>query len=163
MTEVQLHHLDKSYDSQRHAVSDMSLIMPCHQITALLGPSGCGKTTVLKMIAGLLSPTSGGITFDGQSVLPISPEKRGAVMVFQNHLLFPHMNVAENIAFGLKMRGESPTTIHKRVDEMLAMVKLPGYGRRRVHQLSGGQKQRVALARALIVQPKVLLLDEPLS
>ncbi len=163
MTEVQLHHLDKSYDSQHHAVCDMSLTMPCRQITALLGPSGCGKTTVLKMIAGLLPPTSGDVTFDGQSVLPIPPERRGAVMVFQNHLLFPHMSVADNVAFGLKMRGASPTTIHKQVEEMLAMVKLPGYGRRRAHQLSGGQKQRVALARALIVQPKVLLLDEPLS
>lgn len=163
MTEVQLHSLHKSYDNQHHAVSDMSLAAPCGQITALLGPSGCGKTTVLKMIAGLLSPSRGNITFDGQSVRGVPPEKRGAVMVFQNHLLFPHLNVADNIAFGLKMRGESGATIHRRVEELLEMVKLPGYGRRQPHQLSGGQKQRVALARALIVEPKVLLLDEPLS
>ncbi|MEJ2749188.1 MAG: ABC transporter ATP-binding protein [Anaerolineae bacterium] len=163
MTEVQLHGLDKSYDNQHHVVSDMSLVAPCGQITALLGPSGCGKTTVLKMIAGLLPPTRGDITFNGQSVRLVPPEKRGAVMVFQNHLLFPHMNVADNIAFGLKMRGESSAAIHRRVEAMLEMVKLPGYGRRQPHQLSGGQKQRVALARALIVEPKVLLLDEPLS
>jgi ABC-type Fe3+/spermidine/putrescine transport system ATPase subunit len=163
MTEVQLHALHKRYDNQHHAVADMSLVGPCGQITALLGPSGCGKTTVLKMIAGLLPPTSGDITFDGQSVRLVPPEKRGAVMVFQNQLLFPHMNVADNVAFGLKMRGESGAAIHRRVEEMLEMVRLPGYGRRQLHQLSGGQMQRVALARALIVAPKVLLLDEPLS
>lgn len=163
MTEVQLNGLHKQYDHQHQAVSDMSLVMPCHQITALLGPSGCGKTTILKMITGLLPPTGGDITFDGRSVLTVPPEKRGAVMVFQNHLLFPTMNVFENVAFGLKMRGESKATIQRRVEEMLDMVKLSGYGRRQPRQLSGGQKQRVALARALVVQPKVLLLDEPLS
>lgn len=163
MTEVQLHHLHKKYDSHYHAVSDLSLVMPCHQITALLGPSGCGKTTILKMIAGLLPPTSGDITFAGQSVLAVPPEKRGAVMAFQNHLLFPTMNVFDNVAFGLKMRGQNKTSIRQRVEEMLELVKLPAHGRRRPHQLSAGQKQRVALARALIVEPKVLLLDEPLS
>jgi ABC-type Fe3+/spermidine/putrescine transport system ATPase subunit len=163
MTEVQLHSLNKQYGNQHHAVVDLSLVAPCGQITALLGPSGCGKTTVLKMIAGLLPPTSGDITFDGQSVRLVPPEKRGAVMAFQNHLLFPHMNVADNIAFGLKMRGEPGAAIQQRVVEMLELVRLTGYGRRQPHQLSGGQKQRVALARALIVQPKVLLLDEPLS
>ncbi len=163
MTEVQLHRLNKQYGNQHHAVVDLSLVAPCGQITALLGPSGCGKTTVLKMIAGLLPPTSGDITFDGQSVRQVPPEKRGAVMAFQNHLLFPHLNVADNIAFGLKMRGEPGAAIRQRVEEMLELVRLTGYGRRQPHQLSGGQKQRVALARALIVQPKVLLLDEPLS
>ena len=163
MTHVQLNNLHKSYDNQNHAVADMCLTIPGGQITALLGPSGCGKTTVLKMIAGLLTPSSGDVYFNGRSVLPIPPEKRGAVMVFQNHLLFPHMNVAENIAFGLKMRGEDKTIIRQRVEEMLSLVKLPGYGQRQPHQLSGGQKQRVALARALVVQPQVLLLDEPLS
>ena len=163
MTEVQLHHLHKRYDSHHHAVSDLSLVMPCHQITALLGPSGCGKTTILKMIAGLLPPTSGNITFAGQSVLTVPPERRGAVMAFQNHLLFPTMDVFDNVAFGLKMRRENKATIRRRVEDMLELVKLPGYSRRRPHQLSGGQKQRVALARALIVEPKVLLLDEPLS
>lgn len=163
MTEVQLLGLNKWYDQRHHAVVDLSLTMPCGQITALLGPSGCGKTTALKMIAGLLHPTSGDILFNGRSILAIPAERRGAVMVFQNHLLFPHMNVADNVAFGLKMRGETQQTIARRVEEMLELVRLPGYGGRRPHQLSGGQKQRVALARALIVRPNVLLLDEPLS
>jgi ABC-type Fe3+/spermidine/putrescine transport system ATPase subunit len=163
VTEVQLRHLHKSYDNRHHAVADLCLTMPCGQITALLGPSGCGKTTVLKMVAGLLAPSGGDILFDGRSILPIPAEKRGAVMVFQNHLLFPTMSVADNVAFGLKMRGENKTAVRQRVDEMLELVKLPGYGNRRPNQLSGGQQQRVALARALIVQPRVLLLDEPLS
>ena len=163
MTEVELVGLNKRYGNQHPAVVDLSLVMPGGQITALLGPSGCGKTTALKMIAGLLAPTSGDVLFDGRSILPIPAEQRGAVMVFQNHLLFPHMSVADNVAFGLKMRGEAKAVIEQRVAEMLDLVRLPGYGRRQPHQLSGGQKQRVALARALIVQPKVLLLDEPLS
>jgi ABC-type Fe3+/spermidine/putrescine transport system ATPase subunit len=163
MSEVELVGLNKWYDERHLAVADLSLLAEGGRITALLGPSGCGKTTALKMIAGLLAPTSGDILFDGRSILTIPAEQRGAVMVFQNHLLFPHMNVAENIAFGLKMRGEAKGTITRRVAEMLELVRLPGYGRRRPHQLSGGQKQRVALARALIVEPKVLLLDEPLS
>lgn len=163
MTEVQLHHLHKSYDRDHPAVADLSLRMPDGRITALLGPSGCGKTTILKMIAGLLPPDQGDITFNGRSVLTIPAEKRGAAMVFQNHLLFPTMNVFDNVAFGLKMRGEPKAVIRQRVEEMLEMVKLPGYGRRQPHQLSGGQKQRVALARALIIKPNVLLLDEPLS
>ncbi|MBE7532381.1 MAG: ABC transporter ATP-binding protein [Chloroflexi bacterium] len=137
--------------------------MPGGRITALLGPSGCGKTTALKMIAGLLPPTSGDILFNGRSILSIPAEKRGAVLVFQNHLLFPTMNVFDNVAFGLKMRGEPKAIIRQRVEEMLALVKLSGYGHRQPHQLSGGQKQRVALARALIIEPNVLLLDEPLS
>jgi ABC-type Fe3+/spermidine/putrescine transport system ATPase subunit len=129
----------------------------------LLGPSGCGKTTILKMIAGLFPPTTGDITFNGQSVIAIPAERRGAVMVFQNHLLFPHMTVAENVAFGLKMRGTDQTEVDWRVAEMLELVKLSGYEKRRPKQLSGGQQQRVALARALVIEPKVLLLDEPLS
>lgn len=163
MTHVQLQHLHKQYGQNPPAVANLSLTAASGRITALLGPSGCGKTTVLKMVAGLLEPTHGQILFDGQPVQHIPPEKRGAVMVFQNHLLFPHLNVAENIAFGLKMRGEPAPATHKRVEEMLELVQLAGYGRRRPHELSGGQKQRVALARALIVQPQLLLLDEPLS
>lgn len=163
MTDVQLRHLTKSYDKRHDVVSDLCLTLPDGQITALLGPSGCGKTTVLKLVAGLLAPSSGDIVFNGRSVLPIPPEKRGAVMVFQNHLLFPTMTVHDNIAFGLKMRGEPKATIAKRVEAMLEQVRLPGYGQRRPHELSGGQRQRVALARTLIVEPQVLLLDEPLS
>lgn len=164
MTAVSLHHLSKQYNNKgESAVSDVSLTIPDGQITALLGPSGCGKTTILKMIAGLLPPTRGMVQFDGQSVTQVPTEKRGAVMVFQNHLLFPFMSVAENVAFGLTMRGESKVVMQQKVTEMLALVKLPKMGDRRPSQLSGGQQQRVALARALVVEPKVLLLDEPLS
>ncbi len=163
MSYVELHHLSKSYNGRSHAVRDICLSIPKGKITALLGPSGCGKTTILKMIAGLLPPSSGNITFDGASVLHLPAESRNAVMVFQNHLLFPYLSVGENVGFGLKMRGVDKPTIHRRVGEMLELVKLPGYESRRAHELSGGQQQRVALARALVVQPAVLLLDEPLS
>jgi ABC-type Fe3+/spermidine/putrescine transport system ATPase subunit len=164
MTEVSLHHINKSYDGKTVVVNDFNLTIPSGQITALLGPSGCGKTTLLKMIAGLLEPTEGGdIAFNGRSVLSIPAEKRSAVMVFQNHLLFPYMTVEENVGFGLRMRGEKQDAIAERVSQMLALVKLPGYEKRKPKELSGGQQQRVALARALIVEPDVLLLDEPLS
>ena len=164
MTRVVLSNLSKIYPgSQKPSVDNLNLIVESGKINALLGPSGCGKTTTMKMIAGILKPTSGDILFDETSVLPILPERRGAVMVFQNHLLFPYMSVGDNVGFGLKMRNEKKTVIRKRVDEMLELVKLPGLADRRPKQLSGGQQQRVALARALIVEPKVLLLDEPLS
>lgn len=164
MTAVTLHQLSKLYPaSQTHAVRDLSLTIPDGQITALLGPSGCGKTTALKMIAGLIDPTVGDILFDNQSVSSIPAERRGAVMVFQNHLLFPYMSVGDNVGFGLKMRREQQRVIRSKVADMLELVKLPGLADRLPKQLSGGQQQRVALARALIIQPKVLLLDEPLS
>lgn len=164
MTQLTVSHLSKKYDGAGEtAVSDLSLEIESGSIHALLGPSGCGKTTTMKMIAGLLKPTSGDILFDGHSMLATPAEKRGAVMVFQNYLLFPYMSVGENVGFGLKMRGVDKATIQKRVAEMLALVQLPGVEDRRPKQLSGGQQQRVALARALIVEPKVLLLDEPLS
>ncbi|HIC89358.1 MAG TPA: ABC transporter ATP-binding protein, partial [Anaerolineae bacterium] len=164
MTQVNLLQLSKAYSgSDTYAVHDLTLEIASGQITALLGPSGCGKTTTLKMIAGLLHPTQGDITFDGHSVLGIPAERRGAVMVFQNYLLFPYMSVGENIGFGLKMRGVDRQTIRRKVAEILDLVKLSGFEERRPKQLSGGQQQRVALARALIVEPKVLLLDEPLS
>jgi ABC-type Fe3+/spermidine/putrescine transport system ATPase subunit len=164
MTQVNLLHLSKTYDgAETPALRDLSLELASGRITAILGPSGCGKTTLLKLIAGLLYPSQGDIIFDGQSVLPTSAERRGAVMVFQNHLLFPYLSVAENVGFGLKMQGVDRQTIRHRVAEMLELVQLPGYEKRRPRQLSGGQQQRVALARALIVQPRVLLLDEPLS
>ena len=162
MTQVVLDQLTKSYHSEL-VVDKLSLVMPSAEITALLGPSGCGKTTTLKMIAGLIRPTSGEILFDGKSMLGISAEKRQAVMVFQNYLLFPHLTVEENVGFGLKMRGESKTVIRSKVGEFLNLVQLEGMEKRRPSQLSGGQQQRVALARALIVEPRLLLLDEPLS
>lgn len=164
MTRVLLSELTKVYPGNAAPSLDrLNLEVYSGALTALLGPSGCGKTTALKMIAGLLAPTSGDIAFDGRSMLRDRPEERGAVMVFQNHLLFPTMTVADNVGFGLRMRKVPADRIAARVAEMLAMVRLPDLGARRPAELSGGQQQRVALARALIVRPKVLLLDEPLS
>lgn len=164
MTDVTLHNLTKRYPgAPSPALDALSLTLPSGKLTALLGPSGCGKTTALKLIAGLISPTSGEIRFDSQQVAAIPAEKRDAVMVFQNPLLFPYMTVAENIGFGLKLRRMPAPEITQKVDAMLARVQLSGLGARRPADLSGGQQQRAALARALIVQPRVLLLDEPLS
>jgi ABC-type Fe3+/spermidine/putrescine transport system ATPase subunit len=165
MTQVHLRSLNKVFHGKEdvHAVKDLDLDIASGRITALLGPSGCGKTTTLKMIAGLLHPTGGDITFDGESVLNIPAEKRGAAMVFQNYLLFPYMSVGENVGFGLRMRHMDKETIEKNVAEILELVRLTGFEDRRPKQLSGGQQQRVALARALVIEPKVLLLDEPLS
>jgi ABC-type Fe3+/spermidine/putrescine transport system ATPase subunit len=164
MTQVSIKALTKTYSgAPKPALDHLSLEIPSGELTALLGPSGCGKTTTMKMIAGLLEPTSGDVTFNGRSILRDKPEHRGAVMVFQSHLLFPYMSVADNIGFGLKMRKVSKPEIAARVAKMLALVQLPDLGHRRPAELSGGQQQRVALARALIVRPNVLLLDEPLS
>ena len=162
MTTVQLKALSKQFHEVA-AVKQLDLEIASGELVALLGPSGCGKTTTMRMIAGLLTPTSGDIRFGDRSVLAIPPERRGAVMVFQKHLLFPHMNVAENVGFGLKMRGVAKAEIAQRVSAMLDLVQLSGFEGRRAHALSGGQQQRVALARALIIEPQVLLLDEPLA
>jgi ABC-type Fe3+/spermidine/putrescine transport system ATPase subunit len=164
VTHVSLQNLSKTYaGASKPALNRLTLDIPTGELTALLGPSGCGKTTAMKMIAGLLGPSSGDVTFDGRSILNVPPEQRGAVMVFQNHLLFPHMSVADNVGFGLRMRHVPSAQIAAQVADMLAMVQLPDLGTRRPADLSGGQQQRVALARALIVRPRVLLLDEPLS
>ena len=164
MTHVRLTNLSKTFPgATAPALDQLTLDIASGELTALLGPSGCGKTTALKMIAGLLDPSAGDISFDGKSVLREQPENRGVVMVFQNHLLFPYMSVADNVGFGLRMRKVAKAQIAARVAKMLDLVKLPDLGRRRPSELSGGQQQRVALARALIVGPKVLLLDEPLS
>jgi ABC-type Fe3+/spermidine/putrescine transport system ATPase subunit len=164
MTHVSIKNLTKIYPgSTEPSLDQLSLEIESGELAALLGPSGCGKTTTMKMIAGLLAPTSGDVMFDGRSIVNDKPEHRGVVMVFQNYLLFPYMSVADNIGFGLKMRKVDKAEISRRVAEMLELVKLPDLGSRKPSALSGGQQQRVALARALIVQPKVLLLDEPLS
>jgi ABC-type Fe3+/spermidine/putrescine transport system ATPase subunit len=164
MTRVSIKALTKTYPgAAKPSLDQLTLEIPSGELTALLGPSGCGKTTTMKMIAGLLEPTAGDVTFDGRSILKDKPENRGVVMVFQNYLLFPYMSVADNIGFGLKMRKVPKSEIAARVAEMLALVQLPELGHRRPSELSGGQQQRVALARALIVRPNVLLLDEPLS
>ncbi len=133
------------------------------EILTLLGPSGSGKTTLLNLVAGFLMPDEGSIEIDGQAVTDMPPYKREIGVLFQNYALFPHMNVASNVGYGLKMRGVAKAEIQRRVGEVLALVRLTGYESRRPRQLSGGQQQRVALARALAISPKVLLLDEPFS
>jgi ABC-type Fe3+/spermidine/putrescine transport system ATPase subunit len=164
MTHVELDALTKQYAGSRQpAVNHLFLDIEPGCIVALLGPSGCGKTTTLKMIAGLIPPMAGDIRFDGESVLAVPAEKRSAVMVFQEHILFPYMNVEQNVGFGLKMHGVDRNIIRQKVVDMLDLVRLPDIEQRRPNQLSGGQQQRVALARALITEPRVLLLDEPLS
>ncbi len=156
--------VSKTYSRAESAVvHDVDLVLAAQALTAIVGPSGCGKTTTLKMIAGLLDPDSGDVTFDGQSVLGVPAERRPVGMVFQKPLLFPHLTVAENVAFGLRMRRVPRRDRDRRVSDMLELVQLPGFESRRVHELSGGQEQRVALARALVPEPRVLLLDEPFS
>jgi spermidine/putrescine ABC transporter ATP-binding subunit len=145
------------------AVDDISLDIADGEFFALLGPSGCGKTTTLRMIAGLEFPTEGSLTIFGQEVGTLPPNKRPVNTVFQNYALFPHLNINDNVGFGLKMRKVDKREISSRVDEALAMVRLTHMGQRRPTQLSGGQQQRIALARALVNRPKVLLLDEPLG
>jgi spermidine/putrescine transport system ATP-binding protein len=145
------------------AVDDVTLQVHRGEFISLLGPSGCGKTTSLRMIAGFERPTRGDIYLDGRSVGDTPPYRRNVNTVFQHYALFPHKHVFDNIAFGLRMRRRPAAAIAERVERMLALVELPGIGRRFPHQLSGGQQQRVALARALINEPTVLLLDEPLG
>jgi len=145
------------------AVKDVSLEVKKGELITLLGPSGCGKTTTLRMIAGFEFPTVGKIILDGQEINPLPPHKREMSMVFQSYAIFPHLNVFENVAYGLNVQRLSKSVIKERVNKVLDLVHLEGYGNRTPTQLSGGQQQRVALARALIMEPKVLLMDEPLS
>ncbi|NJO38174.1 MAG: ABC transporter ATP-binding protein [Rhizobiales bacterium] len=145
------------------AIERVSLDIRPNEFFALLGPSGCGKTTLLRMIAGFETPSSGRLTIDGEDMTRVAPNRRPVNMVFQSYAVFPHMNVADNVAYGLVVTGVPKAEISPRVEEALAMVRLEAFGSRRPDQLSGGQRQRVALARALIKRPKVLLLDEPLS
>ncbi|WP_448953754.1 ABC transporter ATP-binding protein [Labrys neptuniae] len=145
------------------AVNEVSLDIHQREFFSLLGPSGCGKTTLMRMLAGFEEPTSGRITLAGKDLAGVPPYERPVNMMFQSYALFPHMSVADNIAFGLKMDKMPKAEIDKRVGEMLKLVKLEKFASRKPHQLSGGQRQRVALARAVAKQPKVLLLDEPLG
>ena len=145
------------------AVDEVSLRVEPGELFFLLGPSGCGKTTLLRMIAGFIDPNAGSITFNGRDVTRTPPNKRNTGMVFQSYALWPHMTVAQNVAFGLGVRKVAPAEKQRRVAEALAQVRMDGFEGRRPTQLSGGQQQRVALARALVVRPDVLLLDEPLS
>jgi ABC-type Fe3+/spermidine/putrescine transport system ATPase subunit len=145
------------------AVNDVSLDVERVEFFGLLGPSGCGKTTTLRMIAGLEKPDSGSIEFENRDLTHVAPERRGFGMVFQNYALFPHLNVFENVAFGLRARHKTKAEISERVTSALELVQLPGYDKRRVDELSGGQQQRVAIARAIAIEPALLLFDEPLS
>src|SRR3977135_2286254 len=145
-----------------YAVRDVSLAVADGEFLVLLGPSGCGKTTTLRIVAGVLAPTGGTVRLGGADVTLLPPWKRNAGMVFQSYALFPHLTVAQNVAFGLEMRKLARADIERRGEEGLALVRLKGYGGRLPRQLSGGQQQRVALARALAIRADVLLLGEPL-
>ena len=145
------------------AVDQLSLDIYQGEFFALLGPSGCGKTTLLRLIAGFEQPSSGRILLDGVDLAPVPPYRRPVNMMFQSYALFPHLTVEGNIAFGLKQEGLPKSEIAARVADMLALVKLESFGRRKPHELSGGQRQRVALARSLVKRPRVLLLDEPMA
>jgi putative spermidine/putrescine transport system ATP-binding protein len=147
----------------RTIVSDMQLEVRPHELTCLLGPSGCGKTTTLRMIGGFLQPDAGEILIDGVDVSRLAPERRPTAMVFQNYALWPHMTVFKNVAFGLKLRKLPKTEIRERVENVLELVGLTHHIHSYPARISGGEQQRVALARALVLEPKVLLLDEPLS
>lgn len=159
---VQLINISKSYDDNT-AVDNVSIDVQRGEFLTLLGPSGCGKTTTLRLIAGFEQPSGGSVLLDGEHMEGKHPYQRNVNTVFQNYALFPHMNVYDNIAFGLRMRKTPKDQIKQKVLEMLSLVQLEGYGSRMPDQMSGGQKQRIAIARALINNPKVLLLDEPLG
>lgn len=166
MAKLELKALRKTY-GEAAVVDDVSLQLERGELVTLLGPSGCGKTTTLRMIAGFIDPSGGSILVDGAELSSkgksVPPEHRGMSMIFQSYAIWPNMTVAENVGFGLKVRKVPAAELNKRVDEILAVVKLGPYAQRYPAELSGGQQQRVALARAMIVRPEVLLLDEPLS
>lgn len=159
---ISLKQINKKYDDFE-IIKSLDMSIQSGEFLTMLGPSGCGKTTTLRMIAGFEDPTEGEIFLEGEPVAGVPPYKRKVNTVFQNYALFPHMTIAENISFGLKMSKLPKKEIQSRVEEMLKLVQLEGYQNRKPEQLSGGQRQRVAIARALVNQPKVLLLDEPLS
>ncbi|MEI2416646.1 ABC transporter ATP-binding protein [Orrella sp. JC864] len=161
---IDLSQCAKTWPDGTRALHPLDLHVPGGQILALLGPSGCGKTTLLRLIAGLAGADAGSaIRFDGQDVTRLPAERRGVGVVFQNYALFPNMDVLANVAYGLRVRGMARAEREARAREMLALVRLQEHAGRRVDQLSGGQRQRVALARALAIEPRVLLLDEPLT
>jgi putative spermidine/putrescine transport system ATP-binding protein len=162
MAGLHLERLSKSYGDVV-AVADLSLEVNEGELVVLLGPSGCGKTTTLRMVAGFVDASQGRIVLGGRDITALPPYRRNCGLVFQNYALFPHLTVFENVAFGLRMRRRAEAEIQHRVGEALALVRLEGFDARMPRQLSGGQQQRVALARALVIQPDILLLDEPLS
>ena len=160
---VSLKNIVVEFEDGEKILKNISLDIKDKEFVTLLGPSGCGKTTTLRIIAGFLDPTSGDVIFDGKRINGLPPHKRNVNTVFQKYALFPHLNVYENIAFGLRVKKLPEKEVVKRVGEMLELVNLKGYEKRSVNRLSGGQQQRVAIARALVNHPKVLLLDEPLG
>ncbi len=159
---IQLQHISKSFDGQM-VLDDLNLSIHENSFVTLLGPSGCGKTTILRIIGGFLRPDEGRVIFDGQDITELAPNKRQLNTVFQKYALFTHMDVAENIAFGLKIRKMSSSYIRDKIRYALKLVNLEGFEHRMPDSLSGGQQQRVAIARAIVNEPKVLLLDEPLG
>ena len=159
---VSLKDIELSFDGEV-ILDKINLDIKDREFITLLGPSGCGKTTTLRIIGGFLEPDSGDVFFDGKRINNVPPNKRNVNTVFQKYALFPHLNVYENIAFGLKLKKMPKDEIDKAVKKMLAVVDLKGYEKRPISKLSGGQQQRVAIARALVCDPKVLLLDEPLG
>lgn len=160
---VSLKDIIVEFEEGERILKNISLDIKDKEFVTFLGPSGCGKTTTLRIIAGFLEPTSGDVFFDGKRINGVPPHKRNVNTVFQRYALFPHLNVYENIAFGLRVKNTPEKEIVKRVGEMLELVNLMGFEKRSINRLSGGQQQRVAIARALVNHPKVLLLDEPLG
>ncbi|MFC4803088.1 ABC transporter ATP-binding protein [Neobacillus sp. GCM10023253] len=163
MSYVELKDIRVSYDNKADILKDLNLSIEKGELVSLLGPSGCGKTTTLRVIAGLIEPNDGEFVVDNQNLTKVPVHKREFGMVFQSYALFPHLTIKENVAFGLKLRKEKKQSIEKKVSDILAITGLEELGNRYPKQLSGGQRQRVALARALVIEPKLLLLDEPLS
>src|SRR4051812_34235543 len=163
MSVLDIKGVTKTFGPAVRAVDNFSLTVADGELVCLLGPSGSGKSTLLRMIGGFETPSAGSITIDGEEVIHLPPERRPTGMAFQSHALWTHMNVFKNLAFGLKLRRLPADEIKRKVDEVLALVGLTGYGTRQTHQLSGGQQQRVALARSLVLEPKILLLDEPFA
>lgn len=160
---ISLKNITVEYDDGERILDNFNLDIRNHEFVTFLGPSGCGKTTMLRIIGGFIAPAEGDVFFEGKRINHIPPYKRPINTVFQRYALFPHLNVYENIAFGLRLKKVDETEINSRVTKLLGLVNLSGYEKRRINQLSGGQQQRVAIARALVLQPKVLLLDEPLG
>lgn len=160
---IELENVSKSFEDNNDVLNNINLYVNENEFLTLLGPSGCGKSTLLRLIAGFENPTSGKILFEGDDLTKIPPYKRQINTVFQKYALFPHLSVYDNVAFGLRIKKCDKDTIDKKVNRVLELVNLKGYGNREITSLSGGQQQRVAIARAIVNEPKILLLDEPLA